>query len=204
MAWWGNGLPWSRAIYNLFDLLGRPLARPAGRGLAGAPGPDGRAETGVPQGGRAGHPAGGLPPRGLHLRQAPGRRPHGRAGPPARRAAPRRRDPLSEEGERPGRGRPGVRGRRAGRSRDRALSRARPARGGRRPAPPHRRRCGGVSANTTRAAFVAATSMPGDWYRAGLVLLNKAGMPEPAIERFRLGWDHRPAANATACASSWP
>ncbi len=21
---WGNSLPWSRAIYNLFDLLGRP------------------------------------------------------------------------------------------------------------------------------------------------------------------------------------
>ncbi len=51
-----------------------------------------------------------------------------------------------------------------------------------------------------RAAFVAATSMPGDHYHAGLVLLNKAGMPEPAIEHFRLGWVHRPAANAAACA----
>ncbi len=58
----------------------------------------------------------------------------------------------------------------------------------------------GAVAEYRRAASIAAASRPGDHHGAGVILLHKARLIEPAMEHFRLGWDHRPAANAAACA----
>jgi tetratricopeptide (TPR) repeat protein len=43
-------------------------------------------------------------------------------------------------------------------------------------------------------------STPQDWYEAGRIMSRKVGFLDPAIEAFRNGWDRRPAANATTCA----
>ena len=71
----GDQLPAHDLTYSLGKLLG--TARPGGaaRHLAGRHGPDGRAVPRIPQGGREGDPRRRLPPRRVHLRQAPARLP---------------------------------------------------------------------------------------------------------------------------------
>ena len=75
----GDRLPTHRTSYALGDLIGGTTGRRAGRLLVRRPGPHGRAGAGVPQGRDAGGPGGRLPPRGVHLRQAPARLPGRRA-----------------------------------------------------------------------------------------------------------------------------
>ena len=50
------------------------------------------------------------------------------------------------------------------------------------------------------AAAQAGESEPKGWFEAGRILFHKAGLLDAAVEAFRKGWDERPAANATACA----
>jgi tetratricopeptide (TPR) repeat protein len=50
------------------------------------------------------------------------------------------------------------------------------------------------------AAERAAGATSSDWYAAGRILLHKARLSGPAMQAFRRGWDRRPEANAAACA----
>src|SRR5205823_2178458 len=83
-----------------------------------------------------------LPLGGPDLRQAPPRLSRGRERAGPGRAAPRRRDPATDQAGRPARGGPCVRGRRRDRSGGAALPPGRRPRGGGGPAPADRRgRC---------------------------------------------------------------
>ena len=118
----------------------------------------------------------------------------------ARRTAPRRRDPLPEEAERPGRGRPGLRSGRRGRSRAIELYREL---GNHAAAGDLLRRIGeeeAAVAEYIRAAEHAAAAVPPNHYHAGLFLRGKARRPDLAMAHFRAGWDRRPDGNATLCA----
>ncbi|MGP0063260.1 MAG: hypothetical protein ACLQGP_06600 [Isosphaeraceae bacterium] len=51
-----------------------------------------------------------------------------------------------------------------------------------------------------RAAERAWSSVPPDYFASGTILNVHARRPDLAIEHFRKGWDRRPASNATLCA----
>jgi tetratricopeptide (TPR) repeat protein len=59
---------------------------------------------------------------------------------------------------------------------------------------------GGALAEYLKAVDDFLESSPQDWYEAGRVLSRKVGFLDRAIEAYRNGWDRRPAANAAACA----
>jgi hypothetical protein len=64
------------------------------------------------------------------------------------------------------------------------------------------RRIGDAGALTEymNAVNSALEAEPPDCYEVGRLWYDKVGGVEPAIAAFRMGWDRRPAANATACA----
>ncbi len=58
----------------------------------------------------------------------------------------------------------------------------------------------GARAEYLRAVDRAMEASPLDWYEVGRLLSGKVGVLDPAIEAFRNGWGRRPATNAMACA----
>ncbi len=50
------------------------------------------------------------------------------------------------------------------------------------------------------AARHATSSVPPDHYHAGLILIHKARRTDRAVVAFQAGWDRRPGGNATLCA----
>jgi tetratricopeptide (TPR) repeat protein len=194
---WGPQLPWSRAIYNLFDLLGGSArGRPVGAWQAR---PDlidelareyrKAAERAIQQGDyrRAAYVYGKL--LGDHRLAAQalqrGGLHHDAAILYLRKVNDRAAAAQAFEA--------------AGRV-DRAIELYRQL-GGHEAAGDLLRRLGdeeGAVREYVLAVGQAVDAEPPDWYAAGCLLLHKARLPGPAMQAFRQGWDRRPAANAAA------
>jgi tetratricopeptide (TPR) repeat protein len=196
---WGSQLPWNRAIYNLFDLLGSSSrGRPVGTWQARSDLMDelGReyrkaAERAIQQGDyrRAAYIYGKL--LGDHRLAAQalqrGGLHHDAAILYLRKVNDRAAAAQAFEA--------------AGQV-DRAIEIYRQV-GGHEAAGDLLRRLGeeeGAVREYVLAVERAVDSEPPDWYVAGCMLLHKARLPEPAMQAFRQGWDRRPEANAAACA----
>lgn len=58
----------------------------------------------------------------------------------------------------------------------------------------------GAKDEYVRASIQASEGNPPDWLEAGRILSRKAGLMPEAVAAYRCGWLRRPAPNATACA----
>ncbi len=196
---WGNSLPWSRAIYNLFDLLGRPTrGQPVGTWQAR---PDlieelkreyrQAAERAIRQGDfrRAAYIYGKLLGDDRMAAQALQR------GGLHHDAAILYLKKLNDKAA-------AAQAFEAAGEVDRAIALYRDL-GQHEAAGDLLRRLGddGRAVEEYHEAVLRHMgACPPEWFEVGRLFSYKIGTPEPAIEAFGNGWGQRPAANATACA----